>query len=985
MPFCLRGTELAGRNLTRPAYYYFSGDTSPFVTYTASQEDVAYWGMSYVVIGYQAGSTQGPVMVSYTITPVSGPGECTSADPPPPPPDPDPSPENCCDELRTKIQNLSAQLNSLQANILPKIDSLQQQINASNQKINNIESNHIPKNEKSEIIQSAFYQSIQWAEPKFALVNNEINGWQALLQAISASLILLNQFLEEIKRGADSFANWVRAEFPKLQSYVNEEVGKIYQEINRNKPKNYDLEIAELRRLLDEVSGTAALARTEAKDVRTIAEKAYELAQATHNELLKFKDFIRGALARLEAELKADIAYVIQRALAAMQRLEAFIKSELAFLTLSTLNAMLKLQTRIERNESLIKDAQNNADKAIRNANLAINDIKAIKPNVQTALDKATLAIKDSAKAIELGDINSLKTIDLRTRLGAIPQQIKDEIIPKIPPVAEEYARKYGAGNMISMGEIQRGYNYSEDTKLDRLQKQLDAKWNASLREIDLQSNGAFDRLNAITAATEKMGQEFARKTDLEYFVSQYGGNFSPAKTAELQQIRARESAELRAGINQITKFQADVDQFINDKQSERSAYREDARKIAIPEIDKKVAPVALKQADTDKEIADIKKRLTERESVDKEVNEKLKTITPVLPELSAKLDRITPTILGIPAIVGKIPDQTVGKIPNAISPLIPTIPQIGDVVQDKVCNPQCQLPSISAGNNATNAVNQAKNDLGDKIDKTNNAAQTGMLVEILSRLGDKIPGGLSGKLVDGFKWLHLDRVLNVLTFIATVQNHLMLSNDIGQTLIGAINNGLQLIGLKDDKQQPINVGQIISGTIENLIKGIVGTENYATLSAQWAKANRIYQASTNVLNSFLGLTQTVLQAAEMIAAYTGKIGNALRKGGVVLENAYGLMNPQPKFNRVTQTLESLQNGASTIQMVTQVPLDVVNATTELTTASTEFVKAIKEDTPANKATPIPEPDELKAKETQAKADSQPSPFDFSDLFDGED
>ena len=977
MPFCLRGTERAGQNLTRPAYYYFGGSTPPFATYTASEADAAYWGMSFVVIGYQMGSTAGPVMVSYTITPVSGPGECTSADPPPPPPDPDPSPENCCDELRTKIQNLSAQLNSLQANILPKIDSLQQQINASNQKINNIESNYIPKNEKSEIIQSAFYQSIQWSQPKFALIDSEINRWQMLLQAISASLALVNQFLEEIKKGADNFANWVRAEFPKLQSYLNEEIRKIHEEINRNKPKNYDSDIAELRRLLNEVSGTAALARTEVKDARTIAEKAYELAQATHNALLIFKDFIRGALARLEAELKADIAYVTQRALAAMQRLEAFIKSELAFLTLSTLNAMLRLQTRIERNESLIKDAQNNADKAIRNANLAINDIKAIKPNVKTALDKATLAIKDSAKAIELGDINSLKTIDLRIRLGAIPQQIKDEIIPKIPPVAEEYARKYGAGNMINMGEIQRGYNYSEDTKLDRLQKQLDAKWNASLREIDLQSNGAFDRLNAITAATEKMRQEFARKTDLEYFVSQYGENFSPAKTAELQQIRARESAELRAGINQITKFQADVDQFINDKQSERLAYREDARKIAIPEIDKKVVPVASKQADMDREIVNIKRRLTERELVDKEVNEKLKIITPVLPELNAKIDRITPTILGIPAIVG--------KIPNAISPLIPTIPQIGDVVQDKVCNSQCQLPSISAGNNATNAVNQAKNDLGDKIDKTNNAAQTGMLVEILSRLGDKIPGGLSGKLVVGFKWLHLDRVLNVLTFIATVQNHLMLSNDIGQTLIGAINNGLQLIGLKDDKQQPINVGQIISGTIENLIKGIVGTENYATLSAQWAKANRIYQASTNVLNSFMGLTQTVLQAAEMIAAHTGKIGNALRKGGVVLENAYGWMNPQPKFNRVTQTLESLQNGASTIQMVTQVPLDVVNATTELTTASTEFVKAIKEDTPANKATPIPEPDELKAKEAKSKTDSQPSPFDFSDLFDGED
>jgi hypothetical protein len=858
-------------------------------------------------------------------------------------------------------------------------NKLQQQINALNQRINNIEPNYLSKNEKSKIIQSAYYQSVQWAQPKFALIDTQIDGLQFVLQVISASLALINQFLREIKQAADSFANWVRNEFPRLQSYVNEEIRKIYKEINRNKQRNYDSDIKELRRLLNEVSRTAASAKQEARVARIIAEQAYELRWAINNALLRFKDDMATALAVLRAESKADIAYVTERALAAMQRLEAFIRSELAFLTSSTLNAMLRLQTRIERNESMIKDAQDKADKAIKKGKLAIDDIKAIKPNLKTALDKAI-------KATELGDINNLQTIDLRIRLGAIPQQIKNEIIPKIPPVAEEYARKYAAGNRIDMGEIQRGYNYSEDTKLDRLRKQQDAKWSASLRKADLQSNGAFDRLDALAAATEKARREFAKKTDLEYFISQYGESFSPSKTAELQRIRNREAAELRAGVNQITKFKADVDQFVNDKKNERLTYREDAREIAIPEIDKKIAPVASKQVDTDKEIADIKRRLTERELVDKDVNEKLKIITPVLPELNAKLDRITPTILGIPAIMGKIPDQTVGKIPNAISPLIPTIPQIGDVVQNKVCNPQCQLPSISAGNNASNAVNQAKNDLADKIDKTNNAAQTGLLVEILSRLGDKIPGGLSGKLVDGFKWLHLDRVLNILTFIATVQNHLMLSNDIGQTLIGAINNGLQLIGLKDDKNQPINVGQIISGTIENLIKGIVGTENYATLSTQWAKANRIYQATTNVLNSFLSLSQTILQASEMIAAYTGKIGNALKKGGVVLENAYGWMNPQPRFNRVTQTLESLQNGASTIQMVTQAPLDIVNATTEFNNSATEFVKAVKEDNkPGNKAVAQPEPNELKEKETQAKTDSQPNPFDFWDLFDGED
>jgi hypothetical protein len=126
--------------------------------------------------------------------------------------------------------------------------------------------------------------------------------------------------------------------------------------------------------------------------------------------------------------------------------------------------------------------------------------------------------------------------------------------------------------------------------------------------------------------------------------------------------------------------------------------------------------------------------------------------------------------------------------------------------------------------------------------------------------------------------------------------------------------------------------------------------------------------------------------ANEMIAGYTGQIGNALKKGGVVLENAYGWMNPQPKFNRVTQGLESLQVGASTVQMVTQVPVDAVNAVTELNNSATELRKTFKEDNkPENKAPAVPEPDQLKAKETTAKTASQPVAFNFSDLFDGED
>ncbi len=360
-------------------------------------------------------------------------------------------------------------------------------------------------------------------------------------------------------------------------------------------------------------------------------------------------------------------------------------------------------------------------------------------------------------------------------------------------------------------------------------------------------------------------------------------------------------------------------------------------------------------------------------------IDTKLKEQAKVNEQALPKLDQILDKLPFIPALAAA-----------AIRPDIPTIPQIEQAAAIGTCRTTqpggCMRRALD---DSVANINQNTNNGINALDIANAGANGALLIgqqTILTRLGNQLPGGIGGKLTRFTQWLQLDRALNVLTFAATVQNHLMLSNDIGQTLLGAFTNVLTLIGLKDDNDQPLDIGNIINSTIENLVKGIVGAENYTVISEAWSKANRIYQATNNVLNSFLNLSQTFLQASELIAANTGKIGNALRKGGVILESAYGWMNPQPKFNRVTGFLEKFQNGASTIQMVTQAPLDIVNATTELTTASTDFVKAIKEDNkPENKATPTPEPDELKAKEQASKADSQPVNFDFSDLFDGED
>ncbi|MBE9054168.1 hypothetical protein IQ243_28010 [Nostocales cyanobacterium LEGE 11386] len=342
-------------------------------------------------------------------------------------------------------------------------------------------------------------------------------------------------------------------------------------------------------------------------------------------------------------------------------------------------------------------------------------------------------------------------------------------------------------------------------------------------------------------------------------------------------------------------------------------------------------------------------------------IDTKIKQQEKVNQEAIPKLDNLI-------SLAGLIP----ARVNDTIKPNLITPQQVETAAGTAICKSLNGGCSGKANNDLQNAINnntnQGNNNLLNQLNAGANASQLALLNTINTKLGAQIVGGISGKLVDGFKWLQLDRALNLLTFAATVHNAIQLSSDIGQTLGQAIGNVLTLIGIKDDKNQPLNVNQIIGNSVENIIKGLVGADNYTSLRESWAKANRIYQATTNVVNSFQNLASTILNALEITAGRVGKIGNALRQAGEVLENAYGWMSPQPKFNRVTQTLESLQAGASTIQMVTQAPLDVIQASTEMTNASTEFIKALKEDDkPANKSTPEPEPDVLKAEKAASK------------------
>ncbi|WP_071190985.1 hypothetical protein [Trichormus sp. NMC-1] len=574
--------------------------------------------------------------------------------------------------------------------------------------------------------------------------------------------------------------------------------------------------------------------------------------------------------------------------------------------------------------------------------------IQAAQNIAQSAIDKNHLQDGEIRAAVGLSS-SLIRAFDAVPRQGDIAA-LRNELNQKTEATQNLIDTKINKAEIKHNNDI-----FSHDA----LQKKLEKDYSQSIEDNNKALFGGknpFAYLDKISADTKKLQDDYRDLAALQYKASQ---------------------GDAKAAAEVDKKIALELDNFWEDIKNRNS------NRSIIPVIEKDVSKqVNKKIAPINNQLNEISKDLDKQEREINEINKKIKEGETMDIEANKKLDKMLPLLGNIPLLPGRVSD--------ALRPSIPTLPQINTEVGKAVCksfNGGCGKSALDGQTADINSAAKANNN--DLLNKFNAGANAGLLAgqqEILKRLGNFIPGGLSGKLIDGFKWLQIDRALNILTFAATVHNAAMLSNDILQTLVGALTNVLTLITPKDEKGQPFDVGQAINSTVEGVVKGIVGAENYTNLTNAWAKANRIYQATTNVLNSFMSLTQVVLQASEMIAAYTGKIGNALKKGGVVLENAYGWMNPQPKFNRVTQALEGFQATASTVQMVTQIPLDFVNATTELTTASTEFVKAVKEDgNEKNKATEIPEPDKVKEKETQSKTDSQPSPFDFSDLFDGED
>lgn len=191
-----------------------------------------------------------------------------------------------------------------------------------------------------------------------------------------------------------------------------------------------------------------------------------------------------------------------------------------------------------------------------------------------------------------------------------------------------------------------------------------------------------------------------------------------------------------------------------------------------------------------------------------------------------------------------------------------------------------------------------------------------------------------------------------------------MLSNALGQTLFSAFDNVLQLLGLemKDSEGQQVSTSQWFGHTIEDFFESIFGIQNVQNAELAWKKANRIYQAASNIVNTLQSITYSILDALETVGNYVALIGNASKRFGVFAENCFNWMNPNMNFKQ-NRFMSALQKGQEVADALENVTSEVVNVQ--------QNIKDIKDQSDELKKEFTDKENDKKAAEEQQKNSSK--------------
>lgn len=297
----------------------------------------------------------------------------------------------------------------------------------------------------------------------------------------------------------------------------------------------------------------------------------------------------------------------------------------------------------------------------------------------------------------------------------------------------------------------------------------------------------------------------------------------------------------------------------------------------------------------------------------------------------------------------------------------------------------RCAQRQLEGIDNANNRLANLERVLLGGGEAGSTAAILRKLEEINQKLGPQIPnGGIGNFLKRLWDNLGIGKILNVLTFLTTLHNARMLSVDIIETLFVGFDQIFALTRfddfLKNSEGEKISTSEWVGNAIEDFFKSVLGDETVEEIKVKYQKFNRIYQATANLLNAFQSIAWSILEALEVLGQWIAKIGNALKKYGVVFERAYAWMNPTPDFhNKLFTKLERAETLVNNLVQVTSSIQEVNESVEYFNQARTELRNQLELSAPAEERN-LPDSGAILGFENLSAAQSASPPIEETDL-----
>jgi ABC-type transporter Mla subunit MlaD len=280
--------------------------------------------------------------------------------------------------------------------------------------------------------------------------------------------------------------------------------------------------------------------------------------------------------------------------------------------------------------------------------------------------------------------------------------------------------------------------------------------------------------------------------------------------------------------------------------------------------------------------------------------------------------------------------------------------------------------PPVATINATTQATSTTVNSVDNVVNNTatrvqNIASKLDDVGNLVQRTFDKVGEVFQEitKRIDKWsKWFRLPMLLDALSFILLLHNAAMLSANVVQTVGEILNTGLQIIGLKSPDGEDFEVFNVVGKQADDFMSSILGQENWTKTKTTWKKLNNIYQAAANVINSMQSIIDSARSIMELGAEMTGKIGNALRRAGVVFENAFNWFPEQ--INAATARQTKLNGMIQGIQNIEDVASSLSSAVSEVKSIQDTVIEMREQRQKFNEAV-----SELVSGKTEAEADSK--------------